>query len=313
MNEYWMIAGGVLGVVLLYFGAELLIGGGVALARICGVPKLVIGLTLVAFGTSAPELVVSVDAAIRASGDIAVGNVVGSNICNIVLILGISALISELSCQRSLLLLDLPFLGGVSLLFVLLCLFGKGWIGRLDGGILLAIFCIYIFVRFKYFSFGLQESVESDKKLSVFAAIVFTILGLAGLVGGAKLFVGGAVTLAKIAGLSEALVALTVVSLGTSLPELATSAVAAWKGETDIAVGNVVGSNLFNILLIMSVTPLIRPINIVGIGMVDLLLMLGVTLLLYGIMLLARRLRRIDGALLLAIYVAYIIFLVRRG
>lgn len=312
MSDYLLICGGVLGTVLLYYGADLLIRGGVALAAICRVPKLIIGLTLVAFGTSAPELVVSVDAALRSAGDIAAGNVVGSNICNIALILGVSALISELSCQKSLLKLDLPFLTGVSVLFVCFCLFWHG-IGRLGGGILLAIFCLYLFVRIKYFSSALREVAGDSKMISLPAALFFAIIGLAGLVGGAKLFVGGAVVLAKLAGLSEAFIALTVVSLGTSLPELATSAVAAWKGESDIAIGNVVGSNLFNILLIMSITPLIHPVTTVGVGVADLLLMLLITAILYLLMQISGKLRRREGAILLLIYIGYIFFLIRRG
>ncbi len=305
MSDLGTILGGVAGVALLYFGAEALVRGGVAVARFAHVPKLIIGLTLVAFGTSAPELVVSIDAAWKNSGDIAIGNVVGSNICNIALILGLSAVISPLPGDKSLRRIDLPFLVATTLLFTGLAL-GNGGIGRWSGGAMLALLIAYMLIRIKLFPGELEQNAEtSEARLSPVRGIVYALGGLLGLIIGARLFVNGAICLAQLAGVSEAVIALSVVALGTSLPELATSTVAAFRGETDIAVGNVVGSNLFNILCIMGIAPLIRPVATSGVGVVDFGLMTGLTLFLALLMLLIDRLPRWSGGALLAIYALY--------
>ncbi len=311
MDLLW-IAGGVFGAVLLYFGADFLVDGGAALAERCHVPKLLIGLTLVAFGTSAPELVVSIDAALKNAGDIAAGNIVGSNICNIALILGVSACIATLGVSKSLFYLDMPFLlvvtfgfAGIEYLY--------GGVSRRAGAILLALFVIYLVVRIVIAPGEFVAAADDDAKPKpIWRSLLSTVAGLIALIAGAKLFVNGAVVLARFAGVSEAVIALTIVALGTSLPELATSAVAAWKRETDIAVGNVVGSNLFNIMLIMSVAPLVRPLATPGIVWIDVAVMCALVLLLWVMMLFKRKITRLDGIILLIVYIGYIAMLAMR-
>lgn len=304
------VSGGIIGALLLYYGADFLVDGGVALATRCRVPKLLIGLTLVAFGTSAPELVVSIDAAWKNAGDIASGNVVGSNICNIALILGVSALISPLTASKALFRIDMPFLTASTLLFAAIGYFGGG-VSRLAASVLLGVFIAYMTIRVLLapgeFSAAAEEN--TDKTPGVVKALVLAFSGLAALIAGAKLFVNGAIVLARLAGIGEAVIALTVVALGTSLPELAASAMAAWKKETDIAVGNVVGSNLFNILLIMSIAPLVRPLKTPGIVAADLAVMCALVVLLWGMMFFRGKVGRIEGAILLTIYVGYVVSL----
>ncbi|MCQ2352112.1 MAG: calcium/sodium antiporter [Victivallaceae bacterium] len=314
MMDALLISGGVLGAVLLYYGADFLVSGGVALAERCRVPKLLIGLTLVAFGTSAPELVVSIDAALKNSGDIAAGNVIGSNICNIALILGVSACIAPLGVSRFLFKVDMPILAFATLLFAGIEFFFKG-VSRWSAALLLMVFIVYLTVRIAISPGEFVEAAESEKDekpKSVWLALLLTAAGLAALVGGAKLFVNGAVVLARLAGISEAVIALTIVALGTSLPELATSAVAAWKRETEIAVGNVVGSNLFNILLIMSIAPLVRPFATPGILTADLAAMCALVGVLYLMMTRKRQLGRFDGVILLLLYAGYVTVLAMR-
>ncbi len=314
MTDLLVISGGVLGAVLLYYGADFLVVGGAALAERCRVPKLLIGLTLVAFGTSAPELVVSIDAALENAGDIAAGNVVGSNICNIALILGVSACIAPLGVSKSLFKVDMPFLALATLLFAGIEGYFVG-VSRWTAAILLAVFIIYLTVRIAISPGEFVAAASADKdavRQSVWRSLMLTVAGLAALVVGAKLFVNGAVVLARLVGISEAVIALTIVALGTSLPELATSAVAAWKHETEIAIGNVVGSNLFNILLIMSIAPLVRPIATPGILTMDIAVMCALVAVLWLMMAFKRELGRLDGVILLILYAGYITLLAVR-
>jgi len=261
MEALLQIVGGIGGLVLLYYGAEFLVRGGVQIAKRFQVTPLVIGLTLVAFATSAPELVVSCDAALKGMGDIALGNVIGSNICNIALILGLCAVIAPLQVNASLFKLDLPLMIGSSVLFALFC-FLTGGINRIEGALFFAGIIAYVVVSIRNArrSGDVVTEVEGDgKPLSLGVSIVLVLLGLGFLVGGARLLVNSAVWLAELFGVSQAVIGLTIVAIGTSLPELATSVIAALKGERDIAIGNVVGSNIFNILAIMGISPLLRP------------------------------------------------------
>lgn len=307
MNTALTLFGGVAGIALLYYGAEYLIKGGVSIAMKLKVPALVIGLTLVAFGTSAPELVVSIDAALKGSGDISIGNVVGSNICNIALILGLSALIAPLAVQKKLLRFDLPLLVLTSILMAFFCFVSQG-ITRWQGAIFFA--GIVIYTLYNIYS-GKKEGADADDEVSnskiypYWLSAVFVIAGLAGLVFGAKLFVNAAIFIAKAANISDAVIGLTVVALGTSLPELATSIVAAIKGEQDIAIGNVIGSNIFNILCILGIAPLISPIHAPQIVWIDLGVMLFVTLALFPVMRSGWKISRSEGAFFLLIYIAY--------
>ena len=304
------------GTAFLYYGADFLVKGGVSIATRFGVSALVIGLTLVAFATSAPELVVSVQAALAGSSDISIGNVIGSNICNIALILGLSAVIAPLSVHSKVLRFDLPVMTAVTLAMAAIGLLLGGF-NRLTGAVFFAGLLAYIAWNIRLekrdgsgdAETEIREEVENSRKYPLWLAAAFVIGGAAALVLGGKFIVDGAVGLGRMAHLSEAVIGLTIVAVGTSLPELATSLVAAARGEQDIAVSNVVGSNLFNMLGIMGIAPMIRPVSAAGITPVDWGMLLVSTLLLVPFMHTGRKVVRREGAVLLALYCAYIAFL----
>ncbi len=317
METLLQISGGIAGIALLYYGAEFLIKGGVSIALKLNVSALLIGLTLVAFGTSFPELVVSVNATLKGHGDISIGNVVGSNICNIALILGLCAMISPMPVNRQLLKLDVWLMLGSAAMFVLFYAINNG-INRIEAGILLAVLMAYTGWSIHI---GRQEEKEKTganpdagedsvgKMFPLYLSLIFVAGGLCGLLFGAKLFVDAAVFTAKALKVSDAVIGLTIVAVGTSLPELATSVVAAIKKEQDIAIGNVVGSNIFNVLCILGIAPLIKPIYARGIKYPEMGLMLAVSLLLIPIMATGLKISRKEGALLFLIYVGYTFYL----
>ena len=326
MNEIYMALGGLVGLVLLYYGAEYLVRGGSAIASRSCVSPLVIGLTLVAFGTSAPELFVSTGAALHGLGDICIGNVVGSNICNIALILGLSALLSPLAVNAELFKRDLPIMILASVVLTVVCLLCGG-IGRIVGLLFTVGIVAYTVVGVRSSSekcggetqhssdrFAAASPVHSPPQeeaiLSRGMAYFAVIGGLLALVGGAKLILMGAVAIEKHFGVADEFVALTVVAVGTSLPELATSVVAARKGEADIAIGNVVGSNIFNILGILGLSALLRPVAIEGMDWVDFGMMLVTAIGLWPLMGARGRLGRFEGILLLTVYGIYLWWLV---
>lgn len=301
------------GLLLLTGGAEGLVRGAASLAQRLGLSSLVIGLTVVAFGTSMPELVVSAGAALRGSPAVALGNVVGSNIANIGLILGVASLIAALRVQAQVIRFDMPILGAVSL--GLVALLADGQIGRFDGALLVLGLIGYVTYSIRWAQAEPDAGVEREfeealpPQRGLGLDLFYLGIGLALLLGGAHLLVEGAVALAVRLDVSEVVVGLTVVAVGTSLPELATSTVAAWKGEGDIAVGNAVGSCIFNILGILGITALVHPMGTSGLGMVDGAVMVGFTLFLLPLMRTGFVLSRIEGALLLAAYVGYIAYL----
>lgn len=314
MDWLIQIAMGILGGVMLYYGAEFLVKGGVSIALKFKISPLVIGLTLVAFATSAPELAVSVNATLEGHGDVAMGNVVGSNICNIALILGLSALIAPLPVNRKLLKLDMPLMFVASLLLAGFYLLNNG-VNRWQGIILfLGIISYTVWSIYASRKEGVSEDDGGDeveiKEVNTWLSIALVVGGLLILVFGARFFVGCASFIAAKLGVPEAVIALTVVAFGTSLPELATSIVAAIKHEQDIAIGNVVGSNIFNILCIMGVTPVIKPVAAAGITLLDMGVMLGIALLLWGMMIFGKKITRAEGALLLVINCVYVGYLV---
>ena len=307
---------GILGGVMLYYGAEFLVKGGVSIALKFKISPLVIGLTLVAFATSAPELAVSINASLKGHGDVALGNVVGSNICNIALILGLSALIAPLPVNRKLLKLDMPLMMAASLLLLLFFWLSNG-VNRWQGAILFAGVVSYtVWSVYASRKEGVSEDDGGDeveiKEINTFLSIGLVIAGLLTLVFGAKFFVGCATFVAAKLGVPEAVIALTVVALGTSLPELATSVVAALKHEQDIAIGNVVGSNIFNILSIMGISPMIKPVTAQGINYLDFGVMIGVALALWVMMIFGKKITRTEGIFFLLINTAYVGFLVYR-
>jgi len=316
----------LVGFVLLYFGAEWLVKGSSSLARSLGISPIVIGLTVVAFGTSAPELVVSVISSIQGKSMIAVGNVVGSNICNIALVLGLSALFSPIKSVPSVVNRDIPVMLGISIYLLLLSM--NSTIGRIEGATLFGGIILYTF--FNYYlakkempaTDGGSISVEIESELEEIGfiasrpkQIVLVLVGIAGVVGGAQIVVNNAVEIMTILGVSEKFIGLTIVAFGTSLPELATSVVAAMRGEMDISIGNLVGSNVFNIMSVIGVASLVRPIPIPG-GFIesglwiDYLVMLFTSFLPWLMMRKNLTVKRRDGAILLACYVGYLVYLI---
>jgi len=308
----------LLGLVLLYFGAEGLVRGSSSLALRFGVGPLLVGLTVVAFGTSTPELVVSLKAAYLGQGDISVGNVVGSNICNIGLILGFSALIIPIKVASQIVRIDTPIMIGVTVLA--LFLLHDGSVSRVEGIVLFVLLIVYVL-----FSIRLAKKQASDplagefteeikiSKWGVGQDIAFIVAGLVMLVFGARFIVDAAIDIAKAAGLSEAVIGLTIVAVGTSLPEFATSLVAALKKEADIAVGNVVGSNIFNILGILGISAAVTPLSSSGITDIDLGIMAAFALALWIFSRTGYRITRTEGSIFLLAYTAYIVWLVARS
>ncbi|OGJ87639.1 MAG: hypothetical protein A2268_04330 [Candidatus Raymondbacteria bacterium RifOxyA12_full_50_37] len=302
----------VCGLFLLTGGAEFLVRGSSRLALRLGLSSLVVGLTVVAFGTSAPELVVSIKAGLDRAGDIAVGNVVGSNIFNIAAILGLAALVRPLSVHRQVLRIDTPVLVAVSLLLVLFL--RDRAIGRGEALVFFAGIVSYVWFTL---SASRKQAVNSMARDAIPipgtipSDIIFILAGLAALVFGSRLFVSGATGLARAWGVSEAVIGLTIVAAGTSLPELATSVVAAVKKETDIAVGNIIGSNIFNILAILGISGLLTPLQAQGIGSADVGVMMAATLILIPFMRTGFVLNRVEGAVLLALYCGYVWYLLR--
>ncbi len=323
ITHFYQALAGIGGLVLLYYGAEFLVRGGVAIARRCGVPPLVIGLTLVAFATSAPEFVVSLDAALNNMGDMSVGNVVGSNTCNIALILGLCAMISPLSVNKKLFSFDIPAMLISAVLLAGMCYFWGG-VNRFSAAVLFAgiIFYTIYSIRKSRNSGDVPEEVIGEvnanlgidqakpEGMKLIPAILLAAVGIAALIAGGKLLLMSAVYFAGLMGVSEAVIALTVVAVGTSLPELATSVVAAIKKEQDIAIGNVVGSNIFNILGILGFSGLINPIKAPGISPVDLGMMLLCSFILYPIMRSGWKISRIEGTIMLLMYIGYTAYLI---
>lgn len=303
----------VLGSLMLYFGADSLVKGSSRLAFKLGITPIIIGLTVVAFGTSAPELLVSLSAGSQDKADIALGNVIGSNICNIALILGLSALIKPIKFELKSVIKDLWIMIIVSVIVVLMALDGD--LGLLDGGILTLGIISYILYNVKKSKsknedFDIEEIVGSTKlKDKTIYHVMLLVVGLIILMMGANLFLEGAVRIAELLGMSNAVIGLSVVALGTSLPELATSAVASMKGESDISLGNVVGSNIFNILMILGVTAMLFPIGASDISMIDISIMLFVSVIILPMGLRGNVFSRLNGAFLLLIYVGYMFYL----
>lgn len=310
------------GFILLVIGAEVLVRGAARLAARFGISPLIIGLTVVAFGTSAPEMAVSTQSAFLGQGDIAIGNVIGSNIFNVLVVLGLSALIIPLLVSRQLVRFDVPIM--IAACFLAWFLAMDGSYSRLDGLILFACIIAYtgylIISSLKAWKPG--QAMDSDEEYSVqvnphrFASLInatYILVGLVLLVGGSNLLVSGAVSLAQALGLSELVIGLTIIAIGTSLPELATSLIAAWKGERDIAVGNIIGSNLFNVLAVLGLAGLVSPEKIAVARSAiefDFPVMLAVMVACLPIFFSGYRINRWEGVLFLSYYVAYTVYLI---
>lgn len=309
----------IIGFLFLIKGADLLVDGSASIAKKLKISAIVIGLTIVAFGTSAPELIVNIIASYQGNSEIAIGNILGSNIANILLILGVSAVIYPLTSKRNTVLKEIP----LSLLAVIVLglmandkiIDGTVFSGltRIDGLVLIGFFIIFM-----YYTFGISSLAGGDEEkneivvYSYLKSIVFIILGLAGLMLGGKWIVDGAVKIAEIFNVSQSLIGLTVVAIGTSLPELATSAVAAYKKQSDIAIGNVVGSNIFNIFWILGLSSVIRPLPFSTDSNIDILMVVYASLILLAVMFIGKKriIERWQGAFMIFSYLCYIIFLV---
>lgn len=338
----------VLGVIIVLKGADWLTDGAVNIATRFGVSQMVIGLTIVAMGTSMPEFCVSMVSALKGTPDLAVGNVVGSNTFNTLLIVGCSALVAPIMVKRSSVKRDIPFAVVASLLMLLFCL--DGAIGRVDAAVLFAGFCLFMFVTLKYAktteepaaavatngaataaipeasssetsSSEASSSETSDHEASsseasqvsgtsMLKAVVMLVVGLLCLIAGSNMFVDNASFVASSLGVSDAVIGLTIVAGGTSMPELATSMVSAKKGNSDIAIGNVIGSNVFNILMIIGITGLVKPMHIAGITTLDLIMMLASMLLMWFFCRTTYKVKRWEGAVLTIVYLAYLTWLV---
>jgi len=302
----------LLGFGLLYLGGEALVRGAAGLGLRFGLSPLVVGLTIVAFGTSSPELVVALDAAIRGYSEVAIGNVVGSNICNVGLILGIAALIRPMKIEAQVIKIDAPI--ALAATVVLMAMLHDGQLSRVDGALLFGGILAYTgftLWQARRESGIVEKEFMEEHRPSVYPThllLLFIGGGLAALVVGGNLFVDGAVSLAQALGVSQALIALTIVALGTSLPELAASVVASLRGHGDIAVGNIVGSNIFNILATLGVGALATPLSRGDVQIVDLATMLAIAVLLLPLLYWRFTLGRVRGVLLLLLYAGYIAF-----
>ena len=299
------------GLVVLILGGDFLIKGSSSIALKMKLSPLVVGLTIVAFGTSAPELLISVKAALNNSPDLAMGNVIGSNICNLALVLGLTAIISPIYVKRNTIWIDWPMTMGSSLLLYILV--REGFINSYEGLIFILILVLYLFFVIRKsrkdinVARELQQEFNLPKSSSTYLKdFTYIAIGSIGLFFGAELFVGSAQDLARNLGIEERIIGITVVALGTSLPELVTATVASFKKETDLALGNLMGSNIFNILSILGITSIIKEIEVSDVILnTDIIWMLGITLIILPMMLSKRQIGRVEGAILLFIYIYY--------
>ena len=314
----------IVGLLMLYYGAEWLVRGSSSLAGSLGMQPIVIGLTVVAFGTSAPELVVSLVSSIKGKSMIAVGNIIGSNICNIALVLGMTALFQPIKCHPSVIKKDIPIMLGITL--YLLIVSGNSTISRLEGVSLVAGIVVYI-----YYNYRTATRTSCDKTVVMAGdateiqpvdnrarQVALILSGIAGVVIGAEILINSAVKIMSVFGVSEKFIGLTIVAFGTSLPELATSVIAAMKKEMDISLGNLVGSNVFNILAVLGAATLVNPITIPGGFMdsglfIDYMVMMVVSAMPLFMIRKSYTVSRMDGALLLTTYGGYLAYLILKS
>lgn len=320
MDTIWIVALLVVGLALLLKGGDWLVDGSSSLAARMAVPEIVIGLTVVSFGTSAPELSVNVLASIQGNTAIAFGNVIGSNIANILLILGIAGLVAPIQAAKNTVWKEIPFSLLAAVVLLVLCsdimisTAASGILSRKDAAILLAFFCVFL-----VYTFGLTQ-MKLDEKIPLptmpgWKIAAFILLGLVALCAGGRMFVIGAVEIAEKLNVSQKLIGLTIVAVGTSLPELVTSAVAAYKGRNDIAIGNAVGSCIFNIFFILGVSAMICPMPYDRALNIDALVLVGASFALFVTMFTGQKktLDRWEAFLFLVFYIGYTAYLVRRG
>ena len=309
----------LVGVVVVLWGADRLTEGAVGVAERLHIPQLVIGLTIVAIGTSMPEFCVSFVSALKGTADLAVGNVVGSNIFNSLMIVGITAMVAPMTILKNTVRLDIPFALLASIILAAFCYDGE--LTRLDAGILFGLFVVFMFITLQHAKKGKKEqgarsekqeasSKEQGEEMPVWKIVLLILVGLACLVLGSNVFVDGATKVATALGIRDAVIGLTVVAMGTSIPELATSVVAARKGNSGIAIGNVLGSNVFNILLVIGLTGVISPMHIQGITWIDLSMLILSMVLLLLFSYTKYTIARWEGAVLTTLFVGYITWVI---
>lgn len=299
----------VVGFVMLVKGADWFVEGAAGIAAKFGIPQLVVGLTIVAMGTSAPEAAVSITAALKGSADITIGNVVGSNIMNILVILGLTAAIIVTPVAKSTVKIEIPYMIGITFLLLVLGASGNQ-ISFWEGVILWAAFLVYLGYLFWMATKNKEEEEEEEEK-PVWKLLVLTVVGLVLVVFGSDVTVDAASAIASAFGMSERLIGLTIVAFGTSLPELCTSVSAAMKGKSDIAIGNIVGSNVFNILFVVGTTALITPVAFQANFIIDTLIAAAAAILLWVCVFKNHKLNRVGGAIMLVSYAAYFVYLIR--
>lgn len=299
----------ILGFALLIKGADFFVDGASSVAAKLKVPSLIIGLTVVSIGTSLPEAAVSISASLSGDNGISLGNVIGSNIFNLLMVVGISSIILPIVTDRAILTRDMPFNIGITVVLLVMLLDGN--LGRVDAVILLLLLAVYLFILIRS-ALKNREEGEQTKVLTWFKSILFIVLGAAAIIGGGQLVVDSAKTIAASLGMSDTLIGLTVVALGTSLPELVTSVVAAKKGDSGIAMGNVVGSCIFNILFILGVAGVISPMTADGALIIDTGILIGVCLIMLLFAFTKRKTGRVEGAACVLMYVAYTAYIIMR-
>lgn len=312
----------IIGFVLLIKGADIFVDGASSIAKKIGIPSVIVGLTIVSLGTSAPELAVSLISAINGSNEIAIGNVLGSNLFNTLMVLGVTSIVLPLMIQKEKIKID--FLVNIAVTILLFLTFDsilgkdRNLISRFDGIILVIVCIAYItYLVFKSIKTNVELPSEEDKNINIFIKILLIILGACAIILGGDFVVDSATNIAYRFGMSEKLVGLTIVAMGTSLPELVTSIVAALKGENDIALGNVLGSNIFNILLIIGFSSTISPITVAANLMIDFLYLLAITFFLFALIFIGKgkekKLTRFEGLILVTLYIGYMIYIIIRN
>lgn len=310
----------IIGFLLLIKGADTFVVGSSSIAKIFKVPTLIIGLTIVAFGTSAPEAAVSITAALKGNNDMAIANVVGSNIFNILAVVGIAAFINPIKVQKSTIIKEFPFAILASVVLLILAHdikfqgYNENLLTRADGLMLLSLFGIFMYYLIEMALTSKEDmNVEQAKdNISMGKSTLMSVLGIIGILIGGQLVVNSASSIAIAWGMSENLVGLTIVAVGTSLPEFVTSIIAARKGESDIAIGNVVGSNLFNILFVLGISATISNISVHPIVFIDMLIMIIVTILAYALAATRKSINKFEGAILAMLYIVYTVFIIIR-
>lgn len=300
----------ILGFIIMIKGADLFVDGSVIIAKKLGVSNLIIGLTLVAFGTSAPEIAISIGSALKGESAMAFGNIIGSSLLNLLLVLGITALIKPIPINKSSLKKEMPFMIFISLITLLLALNGNGLYGfsRYDGFILIILFIIYIYSMINSLKNTNNKIDVPSKKIPIKKSIIFTLIGAILITFGADITVKNSILIASKLGMSEIIIGFTIVAFGTSLPELVTSVVAAFKGESDIAIGNIIGSNIFNILIALGITASINPFNFDLFGIYDMIFLLIATSIAFIFMKTNTTINRLEGAIFLILYLVYMFF-----